>query len=101
MPVETVSDAVVFRTTSNIVASTIETLRKELLAAIEGSSGRFVIDLQTVGIIDSDGLALLMMCHKSLQARGGKLTVVTTSKDFRQMFQVMRLDQHFEIVDHL
>ncbi|MCD4670617.1 MAG: STAS domain-containing protein, partial [Actinomycetia bacterium] len=75
--------------------------RKELQSLIEGGQVNLAIDLADVGIIDSKGLAVFMMCHKSVSSRGGKLTVLTTNEDFKHLFHVMRLDEHFTVAESL
>jgi anti-sigma B factor antagonist len=45
------------------------------------------------------GLGVFIATHNSLQARGGHLTVTNASPDMQQLFQLMRLDQHFTVVE--
>lgn len=95
------SDVVVIRPQQDIVASYVDEFRGELQAIVEGGRTRLVIELDGVSIIDSKGLAVFMLCHKSVSTRGGSLTVVTTNEDFKHLFHVMRLDEHFAVVDSL
>jgi anti-anti-sigma factor len=81
----------------DLVASQIDQLREHWLHAIEGGALSLAIDLTGVSMIDSKGLALLMMCHNTLQDKDGKLAVVTSDEEFVQLFRVMRMDQHLLI----
>ena len=85
----------------DIVASCVDEFRKELQALITAGHVNLAIDLDGVGMIDSRGLGLFMMCQKSASDRGGRLTLVTANESFRQLFHVMRLDEHVAVVDAL
>lgn len=85
----------------NIVASHVEQLRKELQDRVAQGHIHIAIDLADVNMIDSKGLAVFMLCHKSVNALGGSLTVVTRNEDFKQLFHVMRMDEHFKIAEAL
>lgn len=90
-------DILVVRPARDIVASYLDELRSDLQKLIAEGQTNLAIDLANVSMIDSKGLALFMMCHKSLTARGGNLTVVTDNADLQHLFHVMRLDQHFAV----
>lgn len=95
------SDVLVIRPKQDLVASTLDEFRKQLQTIIDGGQVNLAIDLAEVGIIDSKGLAAFMMCHKSVSALGGKLTVLTTNENFKHLFHVMRLDEHFTLAETL
>jgi len=78
-----------------ITAANVNEFRQELLTLIESGSVNLVIDLAGVDMIDSKGLAVFIVCHKTVTAKGGSLTVVTDNNDFLCLFRVMRLDEHF------
>ena len=94
---ETVPHTLVVRPEHDIVVSYVEEFRRQLQELVTRDGLHLVIDLAQVGMIDSRGLAVFMMCHKSLAARAGRLTVVTSNADFLQLFQVTRLDEHFTV----
>lgn len=85
----------------DIVVSYVETFRRELLSLIEQGHLNLVIDLNGVSMIDSKGLAIFMLCYKSLSAKGGKLTVLTSDQDLRYLFKVMRMDEMFTVAESL
>jgi anti-anti-sigma factor len=85
----------------DIVASHVEQFRKELQDQVSQGHTCLAIDLGKVKMIDSKGLAIFMLCHKSVNTAGGSLTVVTRNPDFKQLFHVMRMDEHFKIAESL
>jgi len=85
----------------DIVASVLDSFRAELSHLIEDGNVRLAIDLAHVSMIDSKGLAVLMLCHKTLTERGGSLVVVTDNADFQQLFRIMRMDEHFTVTASL
>jgi anti-sigma B factor antagonist len=99
--VEQQGETVVVGLTGDIVASTIDEIRRALQPVVAAGAPRVVLDLNGVGMIDSRGLAVFMQCHNSLTARGGALTVLTDNPDFKQLFHVMRMDQHFTVTEAL
>jgi anti-sigma B factor antagonist len=96
---EQVSGSLVVRPAGDIVASRVDEFRRELQELVTQGNVHLVIDLGGVNMIDSKGLAVFMLCHKSVNAAGGSLTVVTRNEDFRQLFHVMRMDEHFRITE--
>ena len=81
----------------DIVASQAPTLRATLWHAIEHGTTHIVVDLQHVEMVDSCGLGIFISAQNSLQAQGGKLTVMNVSEDLLRLFRLMRLDKHFAI----
>lgn len=98
---ETINDTLILKPDYDIVASKLDEFRSELQKHIDGGCVRIAISLERVGIIDSKGLAIFMLCHKSLSEKGGSLTVLTDNEDFVQLFRVMRMDQHFTVTTSL
>ena len=80
-----------------ITAANADKFRQELLELVESGTNTLTIDLNNVDIIDSKGLSVFIVCHKTLSERGGSLHVITDNKDFQQLFHVMRLDEHFKV----
>jgi anti-sigma B factor antagonist len=95
------AEAFVVKPGRDIVISYVETFRRELLSLIEQGHLNLVIDLDGVSMIDSKGLAIFMLCYKSLSAKGGKLTVLTSDQDLRYLFKVMRMDEMFTVTENL
>jgi anti-anti-sigma factor len=95
------AEFVVVRPEQDLVASNLEPFHQTLQDLVKQGKVHLAIDLAKVGIIDSKGLAVFLMCHKSVSAAGGRLVVLTTDADFKHLFHVMRMDQHFTVAESL
>ncbi len=91
----------VMRPGYDLVASHVEQFRGELRELVDKGIVRLAIDLEGVKMIDSKGLAVFMLCHKSVSAAGGSLVVLTRNEDFKQLFHVMRMDEHVRVCESL
>jgi len=88
---------VVVQAEGTITAANAEEFRQNLMELVESGSFDLTIDLNNVDMIDSKGLAVFIVCHKTVSEKGGSLTVVTDNDDLRGLFHVMRLDEHFTV----
>ena len=91
------SEAVVIKPTHDIVASSVQTLKAELLPLTQQGAKHLILDLQEVGMIDSTGLSVIISTHNTLQKQGGSLEVINVSPDILKLFHIMRLDTHFVV----
>ena len=96
---KTVDDKVVVRPEGRITASNAEQFRQDLLEIVESGSVHITIDLDKIDILDSKGLAVFIVCNKTVSEKGGSLTVLTDNEDFLGLFRVMRLDEHFTVCE--
>ncbi len=80
-----------------ITAANASDFKQNLHDLVESGATDLTIDLAEVDMIDSQGLAVFVVCHQTLSSKGGALTVVTDNQDLRGLFHVMRLDQHFTV----
>ena len=92
-----INDTIMVSPEGNLDASCAEEFRQELLELVQSGENDVTIDLKDVDIMDSKGLSVFIVCHKTLAEKGGKLTVVTDNEDFRGLFHVMRLDEQFTV----
>jgi anti-sigma B factor antagonist len=88
---------VIVRPTGDITAINAEEFRKDLQELVNAGQIDLMIDLNNVGMIDSKGLSVFILCHQAVSAKGGTLKVVTDNPDLRGLFHVMRLDEHFTV----
>ena len=82
---------------ADVVASLADELRASFRAALGEGATEITLDLAGVEMLDSVGLGLLIALHNSLTKKGGSLQVVNASSEVKQLFKVMRLDQHFKV----
>lgn len=91
-------DKVVVRPSGdNIVAATLPELRAKMRDIVEQGARDLVVDLADVRIVDSSGIGLLISAYNSLRKVGGRLAVVHVSTDLLELFQTMRMHQHFSV----
>jgi len=89
--------AVIQPSGETIVAATIPELRLKLRGAVEEGVRELVIDLAGVRMVDSSGLGLLIAAHNSVRKVGGRLSVIHACTDLLELFQSMRMHQHFSV----
>lgn len=89
--------AVVRPSGDNIVAATLPDLRIKMRDIVEEGVRELVIDLADVRMVDSSGIGLLISAHNSLRKVGGRLAIIHASADLLELFQTMRMHQHFSV----
>jgi anti-anti-sigma factor len=87
----------VFRPGTDIVAASIPELRSKMRGMVEEGVRELVVDLTDVRMVDSSGIGLLISAHNSLHWVGGRLAVIHASADIMELFQSMRMHQHFSV----
>lgn len=82
----------------DIVASQCANLKQEFLEIINSGEKKIVIDFSGTEMIDSSGIGLLISIRNSLANYGGsEIELLNLSEDLKQLFKVMKLDNHFRI----
>jgi anti-anti-sigma factor len=87
----------VYAPQGDLVVATVPEAKTRIKALVAESEGDFTIDFDGVEMIDSKGLGLLIATYNSLSAKGRRMRVIKASPDILELFQTMRLDQHFSI----
>lgn len=81
----------------NLVASTIEKVKKEIIQIIEMGHVQITIDLEAVEVVDSSGIGILVATFNELKEKKGSLSIINTGENIMKMFKIMRLDTHISI----
>jgi anti-anti-sigma factor len=81
----------------DLVVTVVPEVKRELSQLVKDGVTQLVLDLQNVAIVDSSGIGCLVAAHNSLLQKQGSLTLVNVSGDLFDLFQSMRLNQHFSI----
>jgi anti-anti-sigma factor len=81
----------------NVVAALVPELRSALRGALANGVREMTIDFANVEMVDSTGLGLLISAHNSVSKAGGRLMVIHASKEILELFQSMRIHQHFSV----
>jgi len=80
-----------------IVAASIPELRSKMRGIVEEGVLDVVVDLSEVHMVDSSGIGLLISAYNSLRKVGGRLAVIHASAELLELFQTMRMHQHFSV----
>jgi anti-anti-sigma factor len=81
----------------DIVAAEVPELRSALRTAMGEGVREVTLDFSGVRMVDSTGLGLLIAAHNSARKAGGSLSVIHASRDILELFQSMRIHQHFNV----
>ena len=81
----------------DVVASSADAVRRELERLVRQGVTNLTVDMAEVTEVDSLGLAVFIGLHLALKERGGRLTIINTTSEMCELFQSMRLDQHFSV----
>ncbi len=73
--------------------------QEELISIIDQGNERLIIDLSEVDVINSSGLGVLILASDRLNKIGGKLVVMGLSPLLKELFQRMRLNTLFIVVE--
>ncbi|MFW5787682.1 MAG: STAS domain-containing protein [Halanaerobiales bacterium] len=77
-----------------------QTLKRELLDLFNDGYKDVIIDFGDVEGIDSSGLGKLLLFHKKLKEKEGKLTIRNIQSEYiRNMFDMIHLHKVIEIED--
>lgn len=86
-------DIVLFKLEGALVYSAVEEFKEKLQQRIHAGWRKIAIDLSEVDLITSSCLGLLYTAHQDLQAKGGKLALLSPSESVLQTVQDWRLDR--------
>ena len=89
--------AVVRPAGDGIVAASIPEMRSRMRGIVEEGVRDLVVDLADVRMIDSSGIGLLIAAYNSLYKIGGRFSVIHASPEILELFQTMRMHQHFSV----
>ncbi len=72
-------------------------LHETLQEVVAESPRTLLVDLANVTFIDSTGLGALVVAHRHLEERGGKLRLVSVPPPVAQVLEVTGLNSRFEV----
>ncbi len=95
--IEKDGDKAVLTLKKDLVASTVNDLRTIIQETIKDGVKSISINMTGISVVDSMGIGLLISTQNSLAKVDGSLEIVNVSADIMDLFQSMRLDQHFTL----
>jgi len=87
----------VLQTEGDLIAANVPVIRTKLREMVASGILHLTLDLAATKMVDSAGLGLLISAHNSIKKAGGALTVVHASRDILNLFQTLRMHQHFSV----
>ncbi len=94
----TASKECIVRPEGPITAARCEEFRQELQDKVDEGFVEIAVNLEAVDFIDSRGLSVFVVCHKTLsKKKKGKIRVFNASDDLKKLFQIMSLDGQFVV----
>lgn len=82
-----------------IAASTVDELGQLLDECVLNGQPRIVVDLESVPLIDSQGLELLLDTGERCQERGGVMQLAAPNALCQDILRVTGVDQHFRLFE--
>lgn len=67
------------------------------MAPISERYNQVVLDLSTVGFMDSTGLGAMLSCLRALKAKSGVLKVASLTPEVTQLFEMVMMNRVFEV----
>lgn len=73
-------------------------LRQQINELLASGVTLFLIDLKNVTFMDSSGLGSLVLALKAIQAKGGRLFLMSINNQVKMLFELTNMLDTFEIV---
>lgn len=81
----------------DIVAAESENVKAAIKEVMSDDMTSLVLDLDRVEQVDSVGMGVLIAAYNSLKKKDVGFKLINVSQNLYDLFQVMRLNKHFEI----
>ncbi|MCA1743843.1 MAG: STAS domain-containing protein [Desulfonatronovibrio sp.] len=81
----------------DVIAANSDDIKQKLKEAISGELSFLTLDLNKVEQVDSVGMGVLIATYNSLRKREVGFKLINVGQNIYELFQVMRLNKHFEI----
>lgn len=96
---ETFGNVLVAHTPDELTEDTISAFLAALDSPIEKGQVNIVLQMDRSEVYDSAGLTALLDLRDRLRERGGNMKVSGLGEPGQQIFEVTRLDKHFDLFD--
>lgn len=83
---------------ASLDASNAKAFKQEVVPLLAGPA-RVVFDMSQLQFVDSSGLGSLLSCLRQLHTTGGALKLCGMAQPVRSLFELVRMDKIFDIVD--
>lgn len=90
-------DIVIVDITGDLVASTAEDFKGQILKLTEKNFNYILVDMSKINFMDSSGLGTCMAIHKLLNGKEGQLVCAKPNEAIAKVFRITRADQKLNI----
>ena len=98
--IKSVKGVTVMELSGSLDGKTAPEVQKQVLAGAEGQN-RVILDMTAVSFVSSAGLRILLLLYRQLKAKGGKIVLVGTSEEIKDVMSNTGLINFFLIADSL
>ena len=81
----------------NLDAMTAGGLKQEVVAIAEAGRLKVVVDLSTLGLVDSTGVGVLISLFKRVRAQNGHVFFAGLKAQPKEVFRLLRLDKSLDL----
>ena len=94
-------DTIVLKIKGSVDSDAALVLEIRFSEALENGQNRIVIDLSKTDFINSSGIGLFLGTAATLRKNGGDLILAKVPKQLTDVFELMGVEEHFQMVDSL
>jgi anti-sigma B factor antagonist len=98
--IKSVKGVTVMELAGSLDGKTAPEVQKQVLSGAEGQN-RVILDMTAVSFVSSAGLRILLLLYRQLKAKGGKIALVGTSEEIKDVMSNTGLINFFLIADSL
>src|SRR3979409_458952 len=94
------AEVVVVDVEGQLIVGNRQELKQKVLDELEKGEKKFPLDVSQTGYIDSSGLGVLVSLSKKIREQGGELRLANPNDDLQTLFELTKLETHFQTPDH-
>jgi len=95
--VQRTSDLTTLTVRGSLDINSAPALAEEIDQIVASRPGRVVVDLSTLDLIDSSGVAALVKLYKGIRNAGGSMTISGARDQPLAIFKLLRMDKVFNL----
>ncbi len=94
---EQTAESCVIAVSGEVDVYTSPRLKREIADAVDAGCVEIVVDLDSIGFIDSSGLGVLVSALRRVKEQGGTMRLVCTRESILKIFRITGLDKVFPL----
>ncbi len=100
LAIKTVNDVAVVQLVGSLDGKTAPEVQNQVLPGTEGQR-KVILDMTKVDYVSSAGLRILLLLYRQVKGKGGKIALVGTSEEIKDIMSVTGLINFFQISETL